>query len=55
MSFANRPQSATSATTTVAAPPSEASAKLAEALDDFLLEVEKKFKNFGDEILIKCE
>lgn len=66
MSVANRPQSSISATTnttttaatTVAAPPSEASAKLAEALDDFLLDVERKFKNVSDEILSKrklCE
>lgn len=55
MSVTNRPQSSTSASTTVAAPPSEASAKLAEALDDFLLDVERKFKNISDEILSKCK
>lgn len=56
MSVTNRPQSSgTSTATTVTAPPSEASAKLAEALDDFLLDVEKKFKSISDEILSKCK
>ncbi|KAK5083795.1 hypothetical protein LTS08_003997 [Lithohypha guttulata] len=52
----SRPQTATSASASVAAaPPSEAAAKLAEAIDDFLGDVEKKFKSISDEILTKLD
>lgn len=50
----SRPQTANS-TSTAAAPSSEAAAKLAEAIDDFLGDVEKKFKNISDEILTKLD
>lgn len=50
-----------SATTTATAnaipsstPSSEAASKLAEAIDDFLGDVERKFKSISDEILTKC-
>lgn len=33
----------------------EAATKLAEAIDDFLGDLEKKFKGISDEILTKCE
>lgn len=52
----SRPQTATTTTSSAAAAvgsPSDASAKLAEAIDDFLGDVEKKFKNISDEILTK--
>jgi len=49
----SRPQTAT--TTNTAAPPSSAAAKLTDAIDDFLGDVEKKFKSISDEILTKCE
>lgn len=35
--------------------PNEAATKLAEAIDDFLGDLEKKFKGISDEILTKCE
>ncbi|KAJ9652534.1 hypothetical protein H2198_008209 [Neophaeococcomyces mojaviensis] len=51
-----QPAQATAASSNMAAaPPSEASTKLAEAIDDFLGDVEKKFKNISDEILSKRE
>lgn len=54
----SRPQTASStsaAAAAAAAPPSEAAAKLADAIDDFLGDVDKKFKNISDEILTKRE
>ena len=33
----------------------EAAGRLAEAIDDFLGDIEKKFKGISDEILTKCE
>ena len=47
----SRPRTATSTSTT--APPTEAATKLSDAIDDFLGDVEKKFKNISDEILTK--
>lgn len=38
-----------------ASEPNEAATKLAEAIDDFLGDLEKKFKGISDEILTKCE
>lgn len=35
--------------------PNEAATKLADAIDDFLGDLEKKFKGISDEILTKCE
>lgn len=51
----SRPQTASSTSAAAAAPPSEAAAKLADAIDDFLGDVDKKFKNISDEILTKRE
>jgi len=45
--------SADTTATPDAASPTEAATKLAEAIDDFLGDLEKKFKNIGDEILTK--
>lgn len=36
------------------APTTDAAAKLAEAIDDFLGDLEKKFKGISDEVLNKC-
>lgn len=41
--------------TTDQAPTTDAAAKLAEAIDDFLGDLEKKFKGISDEVLNKRE
>jgi len=51
----SRTTSTTISASPTAAPSSEAAAKLAESIDDFLGDVEKKFKNISDEILSKCK
>jgi hypothetical protein len=45
----------TQSSTTDQAPTTDAAAKLAEAIDDFLGDLEKKFKGISDEVLNKCE
>ena len=53
-SGSSRPGLARSATTfTDLAAPNDATTKLAEAIDDFLGDLEKKFKGISDEILTK--
>ena len=44
-----------STTSSDLAGPNDAATKLAEAIDDFLGDLEKKFKGISDEILTKCE
>jgi len=44
-----------SATSSDLTGPNDAATKLAEAIDDFLGDLEKKFKGISDEILTKCE
>lgn len=56
MSIQSQSRPATAVSNSTAIPStSEASAKLAEALDDFLADVEKKFKSVSDEILTKLD
>jgi hypothetical protein len=43
----------TQSSTTYQAPTTDAAAKLAEAIDDFLGDLEKKFKGISDEVLNK--
>jgi len=45
----------TTTTTSDAASPNDAATKLAEAIDDFLGDLEKKFKGISDEILTKLD
>jgi len=59
MSLSSQPQSrmqnSTTQNATAAAPPTEAATALSDAIDDFLGDVERKFKTISDEILTKRE
>ncbi|OAP63076.1 hypothetical protein AYL99_02303 [Fonsecaea erecta] len=52
---AGAPPSASSTLDTLQKNPNDAATKLAEAIDDFLGDLEKKFKGISDEILTKLD